>query len=441
MDKDKYNDEYISQEFKQLTQINRCEIKKEIEAYREKSNAMSRRLFLQSVSAVIAAPMVFRLSVTASALFASGQLTAHSLANVLIINPLGYRGERQDPATGGYMLGNGYRLYNPSLMRFHSADSMSPFGKGGANRYMYCLADPINYKDPNGHFPIFSLFMLAMGIVATVLSVKAQQPGASKGLQIAAIVFGFTLAIAGTLYGGYGALMFANNIRNGLVFMNAAHAAASGVKGAMTVTLAALKGFGIASGLGSSVTGITMNSLNYMGKTVAAGKANLAMRIFHFMSSASGILSGGNPLAWTGLFKGKFNAQGGLGFLSARLTDASHATGLYALVGTEPGSEANRTWNTSSFALGMASVYIVNLPNHAISAHKIFSKRGFGGIRDKFVYSAQKTWSIQGDSKSAVSMDVGTYRRIGDIPSRLEIARKIDNVDSTITVNYYLDWL
>ena len=44
---------------------------------------------------------------------------------------LGFNGERPDPVTGHYLLGNGYRAFNPVLMRFNSPDSLSPFGKGG----------------------------------------------------------------------------------------------------------------------------------------------------------------------------------------------------------------------------------------------------------------------------------------------------------------------
>jgi hypothetical protein len=38
-------------------------------------------------------------------------------------------------------------------MRFYSADSLSPFGKGGLNSYCYCLGDPVNRTDPTGHKP------------------------------------------------------------------------------------------------------------------------------------------------------------------------------------------------------------------------------------------------------------------------------------------------
>lgn len=66
---------------------------------------------------------------------------------------LGYNGHRREAQSGWYLLGNGYRVFNPLLMRFHSPDSLSPFGTGGLNAYMYCVGDPINNVDPTGHSP------------------------------------------------------------------------------------------------------------------------------------------------------------------------------------------------------------------------------------------------------------------------------------------------
>ncbi len=65
---------------------------------------------------------------------------------------LNYNGERPDTITGHYPLGNGYRAFNPVLMRFNSPDRWSPFGRGGINAYVYCAGDPINRRDPNGRF-------------------------------------------------------------------------------------------------------------------------------------------------------------------------------------------------------------------------------------------------------------------------------------------------
>ncbi|MFJ7882441.1 RHS repeat-associated core domain-containing protein [Pseudomonas sp. NPDC096917] len=64
---------------------------------------------------------------------------------------LGFNGERNDKTTGYYLLGNGYRAFNPVLMRFNSPDSWSPFGEGGINTYAYCEGDPVNRVDPTGH--------------------------------------------------------------------------------------------------------------------------------------------------------------------------------------------------------------------------------------------------------------------------------------------------
>lgn len=75
----------------------------------------------------------------------------HPSASQPIATRLGFNGELSERILGWYLLGNGYRAYNPTLMRFHSPDSWSPFGKGGLNAYMYCEGDPRNFTDPTGH--------------------------------------------------------------------------------------------------------------------------------------------------------------------------------------------------------------------------------------------------------------------------------------------------
>jgi len=73
--------------------------------------------------------------------------------STLAKSTIAYTGEWFEPSIDGYLLGNGYRAYNASLMRFYSPDSFSPFGKGLLNAYCYCNEDPINNVDRTGHAP------------------------------------------------------------------------------------------------------------------------------------------------------------------------------------------------------------------------------------------------------------------------------------------------
>ncbi|WP_080925243.1 MULTISPECIES: RHS repeat-associated core domain-containing protein [Pseudomonas] len=75
----------------------------------------------------------------------------HRQAESGLTSLMGFNGERPDTVTGHYLLGNGYRAFNPALMRFNCPDNWSPFGEGGINSYTYCLGDPINRHDANGH--------------------------------------------------------------------------------------------------------------------------------------------------------------------------------------------------------------------------------------------------------------------------------------------------
>lgn len=92
---------------------------------------------------------------------------------------LAYAGELRGTLTGCYHLGNGHRTYNPVLMRFHSGDRLSPFGKGGLNAYAYCLGDPINHRDPSGQqvedylFPVLSVLSNALGVFITGMRMRA----------------------------------------------------------------------------------------------------------------------------------------------------------------------------------------------------------------------------------------------------------------------------
>ncbi|TGO52101.1 hypothetical protein BOTNAR_0335g00120 [Botryotinia narcissicola] len=101
-----------------------------------------------------------------------------------------FNGQWRDPVTGWYHLGNGYRVYNPQLRRFHTPDPWAPFVSGEINPYVYCLGDPINRVDPNGHFSLFGmnftwkdLIMVVIGIAVSV-GVGILTGGASLAIQV-----------------------------------------------------------------------------------------------------------------------------------------------------------------------------------------------------------------------------------------------------------------
>lgn len=68
-----------------------------------------------------------------------------------LLGLLGFNAEAREQALGWYLLGRGYRAYNPGLMRFHSPDNMDP-EVAGINPYVYCLGNPVMWQDPTGHY-------------------------------------------------------------------------------------------------------------------------------------------------------------------------------------------------------------------------------------------------------------------------------------------------
>jgi len=104
---------------------------------------------------------------------------------------IGYTGQRKSDLLDGYHLGNGYRLYQPSLRRFTSPDSMSPFGAGGINAYAYCAGDPINNTDPTGHFgedemaEELATIELLLNEMATEAAMEADAPSMNQAQIVA----------------------------------------------------------------------------------------------------------------------------------------------------------------------------------------------------------------------------------------------------------------
>lgn len=117
---------------------------------------------------------------------------------------LGFNGQLRERPTGWYHLGNGHRVYNPVLMRFHSPDRLSPFGKGGLNAYVYCVGDPVNFTDPTGQVPEWLQPILTIGlhvgIIAATVVTAVMAPPAGLALWAARIsLVGSPVAIVGSV--------------------------------------------------------------------------------------------------------------------------------------------------------------------------------------------------------------------------------------------------
>lgn len=94
-------------------------------------------------------------------------------------NLLRFTAERPDRVTGHYLLGKGYRAFNPVLMRFNSPDRLSPFDDGGVNAYTYCGGEPINHVDPEGDVYSFTVLKAAdrfLGFIGRSRKVTALAP-------------------------------------------------------------------------------------------------------------------------------------------------------------------------------------------------------------------------------------------------------------------------
>lgn len=109
----------------------------------------------------------------------------------------GFNGQLHEPATCWQILGNGYRAFNPVLMRFQSPDRLSPFQEGGINAYAFALADPINQDDPTGQYAQFIGWgALALGVGAGVGAAISHATGQKGALDVLAVAAAGLAAVA-----------------------------------------------------------------------------------------------------------------------------------------------------------------------------------------------------------------------------------------------------
>ena len=74
---------------------------------------------------------------------------------ISLINPLFYRSYYLDLEMEMYYLNS--RYYLPTFHRFLNADAFTQTGQGllDKNMFAYCLNNPVNYRDPSGHWCIY----------------------------------------------------------------------------------------------------------------------------------------------------------------------------------------------------------------------------------------------------------------------------------------------
>lgn len=188
----------------------------------------------------------------------------------------GYTGERVDPVTGHYHLGNGYRAYSPALMRFTCPDSLSPFGAGGINPYAYCAGDPVNFSDPSGHISWQGWLSIGIGVFGLGLALLTGGLSiAAAGGLIAALEGASTVAL---VVGGLGVVADVTSIASGA--LEDVNPEASSVLGWTSLGAGAA---GLAGGLGKMgmqfsrgavrartpvVLGGTMKNLDSLGRDI-----------------------------------------------------------------------------------------------------------------------------------------------------------------------------
>jgi RHS repeat-associated protein len=138
---------------------------------------------------------------------------------------LAFNSEVREELTDWYMLGRGYRAYNPNLMRFHSPDAFSPFGSGGVNPYTYCLGNPITFRDPSGHRATGGTFarpgdpgykdpieepemgfwdkflQILIFVVAAIIAIAIAVFTAGTGLVLLATILGAIITVIGAVVG------------------------------------------------------------------------------------------------------------------------------------------------------------------------------------------------------------------------------------------------
>lgn len=118
---------------------------------------------------------------------------------------MGYHGQLHEPIRAWQALGNGHRIYNPVLMRFHSADDWSPFARGGINAYAGFEDDPINKTDPSGQGAIklmaIASFLTGVSVALGGIGVfAASQNETQRATAVGQVILGLSISGVASFY-------------------------------------------------------------------------------------------------------------------------------------------------------------------------------------------------------------------------------------------------
>lgn len=285
----------------------------------------------------------------------------------LMSNLPGFNGAQIDPVTGWYFLGNGYRVFNPVLMRFHSPDNWSPFGKGGINPYVYCQNDPINRLDPNGHLSSQGIAGIVLGSIGILIGIVTLGAGAavSAGLvagggAVGAIATTSTIGVTATVVGiaadatGIAsaaleekdpqASQALNWASKGLGILSAvggiAELASTAVRSASTAGKAASTAAESATDVGKASSRSATSTSWGLGDTLTA------------VSEGSNLVSNTTGMAAAGLADENANAANVLGWVSIGFGAVGAASGIANMASSSYSAKYSQSWDVDSGSSG-----------------------------------------------------------------------------------------
>ena len=249
------------------------------------------------------------------------------------INPFRYRGYYYDTETGLYLVTS--RYYNPEWCRFLNADSieyLDPSNINGMNLYAYCLNNPVNYYDPDGHWAmpnwlkwvIGGVVIIGLGIATLATGGAAAGvagfivAGAFKGAVIGAIsgalvsgtIGGIISAVAGNSFWGGFANGAADGFMSGAIIGGITGAISSSVQVANAAKSWATTGG--KSGFKQMTQHYTKHVINEGQKSVAKNIVNYTKqaKMFFANNNASGYLLREGVIKIAGAPGGIFNTNG-----------------------------------------------------------------------------------------------------------------------------------